>query len=251
MLGTKILKHSLSLLYTYKHGIMSHPKEKHEAARKAISTDRTRTNLLRVPEQNAIAYLVQHIPNWMTSNLLSAIGFFGSILVLIAFILGRHVHLYYLLLGVLGYAVSWFGDSLDGRIAYYRNKPRKWYGFALDITIDWLGIVLMGLGYIIYAEGSWKIFGFAFVVLYGWEMLTALIRYKITNRYAIDSGLFSPTETRLVISLFFVLEVLMPGIFHYFAAGITLVLLALNILDLRNLLNAGNQKDKEEHIQKN
>ena len=52
--------------------------------------------------------------------------------------------------------INWFGDSLDGRLAYYRNKPRKWYGFSLDITVDWFTTLLIGAGYAIYTSGFAK-----------------------------------------------------------------------------------------------
>jgi hypothetical protein len=41
---------------------------------------------------------------------------------------------------------------MDGRLAYYRNRPKKLYGFTLDITIDWIGIILIGVGFIVYAK---------------------------------------------------------------------------------------------------
>jgi phosphatidylglycerophosphate synthase len=143
-------------------------KTDNASVRKIISTDRERTNLLRNPEQKLIAYLVQRIPLWISSNMLSFIGFMGGVIVFLSFVLAAYVDRSLLLIGVLGYLISWFGDSLDGRIAYYRKIPRKWYGFALDITTDWLGIILMGLGFVIYAEGGWEIFGFGFVVMCGW-----------------------------------------------------------------------------------
>ena len=91
-----------------------------------ISRDRNRTNLLRNGEQKAIAFLVQYIPSWMTSNMLTAIGFSGNVLILASFLLAAWVDKRFLLGGVAGFLVSWFGDSLDGRIAYYRHIPRKW-----------------------------------------------------------------------------------------------------------------------------
>ncbi|NLO68886.1 MAG: hypothetical protein GX098_10030, partial [Bacteroidales bacterium] len=48
-----------------------------------ISHDRTRTNLLRTGERNLIIYLVQRIPQWMTSNMLTGIGLIGNIIVMI------------------------------------------------------------------------------------------------------------------------------------------------------------------------
>jgi len=217
---------------------------------KIISQDRSRTNLLKTAEQRTIAYLVQKIPSWISSDMLTAIGFFGSFIILLSFILATYCNVVYLLLGVFGFMVCWFGDSLDGRIAYYRNKQRKWYGFALDITADWIGVVLMGWGFVIYIESNWEILGFIFVVLYGWEMLTTLLRYKITNTYSIDSGLFGPTEVRIVISLILILEVVMKGSILYSASIACILLFISNILDTNKLLKLADVRDNEEREQK-
>jgi len=217
---------------------------------KIISQDRSRTNLLKTAEQRTIAFLVQRIPSWITSDILTAIGFFGSFIILLSFILATYFGGAYLLLGVFGFMVCWFGDSLDGRIAYYRNKQRKWYGFALDITTDWIGVVLMGWGFVIYIDSEWEIIGFCFVILYGWEMLTTLLRYKITNKYSIDSGLFGPTEVRIVISIILVLEVVLKGSILYSAALACILLLITNIIDTNKLLKMANDRDIEEKEQK-
>jgi phosphatidylglycerophosphate synthase len=217
---------------------------------KVISTGRERTNILRKPEQKTIAYLVQRIPMWLNSDMLTAIGFMGSIITFLSFILATYLDTRFLFLGVLGYAVSWFGDSLDGRIAYYRNKARKWYGFALDITADWLGIILMGMGFVVYVDGPWEIVGFGFVVMYGWEMITTLLRYKITGNYSIDSGAFGPTEVRIVISLILILEVFFKGSILYISSVVTIILFVMNIIDTRKLLKMADSCDIEEKEQK-
>jgi hypothetical protein len=87
----------------------------------SISRDRTRSNILRKQEQQALAYLVQRIPFWVSSNMLTVFGFFGSLIVFSGFLLASVFNRNYLWLGLLGFAISWFGDSLDGRVAYYRN----------------------------------------------------------------------------------------------------------------------------------
>lgn len=223
-----------------------------ETVKITISTGRDRTNILRKPEQYLIAYLVQRIPLWISSDMLTGIGFLGNILTFLSFILAAYIEPVYLLLGVLGYAISWFGDSLDGRIAYYRHKARKWYGYALDVTIDWLGIVLMGLGFVIYVDGSWEIIGFAFVVLYGWEMITTTVQYKITGKYSIDSGLFGPTEVRIILSLIFIFEVLFPGSILFASSLVTAILLVTNLIDTKKLLKMGDENDiiEKEQIAK-
>ena len=214
-----------------------------------ISVDRERTNVLRKSEQKALAFLVQRIPSWISSDMLTGIGFGGNILTFFSFLLAAYVNTPYLLLGVLGYAISWFGDSLDGRIAYYRHKERKWYGFSLDITVDWLGVILMGLGFVVYADGPWEIVGFGFVVLYGWEMITTSVRYKVTGKYSIDSGLFGPTEVRIVISLILIGEVLFVGSIQYASLMATFILLIMNVIDTVKLLKLANEYDNEEKKQ--
>jgi len=134
---------------------------------KINSNDRVSINLLKNPEQKILASLVQHVPSRISPNMVTALSLFGSIMVFSGFILAIHNHKNYLLLGVLGFIIGWLGDSLDGRIAYFRNKPRKLYGFILDITIDWIGIIFIGCGYVVYSDGIWALLGYGFVVMYG------------------------------------------------------------------------------------
>jgi hypothetical protein len=152
----------------------------------------------------------------------------------------------FLLLGLLGFFVNWFGDSMDGRVAYYRNTPRKWYGFSLDITVDWLTTILIGYGYMIYMDGVWEVLGFIFVVMYGWAMITTLLRYKVTGKYTIDSGLFGPTEARVIISAILVAEVLFEGSIVYSALAACIILFIINIVDTRKLVSLANDRDIAE-----
>ncbi len=216
-----------------------------------ISQGRNRTNLLKKQEQKAIAFLVQYIPSWVSPNMLTGIGFFGNVIVSLSFILGARIDPRFLLLGVVGFVISWFGDSLDGRIAYYRNTPRKWYGFSLDLVVDWIGIVLVGLGFIIYAEGFSKILGYGFIVLYGLEIILALLRYKISGEYSIDAGKLSPTEARIFISLFLVLEVIFHGTMTYMAGLANVVLAFSNFTEFKKLARIADQRDEEEKKKKN
>jgi hypothetical protein len=221
-------------------------QHKNTGALSKITKDRQRTNMLRKYEQPALAFLVRHIPSWVSSNILTAIGLAGSIITAAGFILALHVHRSLLLLGIFGFFINWFGDSLDGRLAYFRNRPRKWYGFSLDYTVDWLTNIFIGIGYIVYVDGRWELLGFGFVALYGWAMMTALLRYKITNKYTIDSGLLGPTEVRIIISLFLLLEVIFKGSIIYSGMVACLILFVINLIDFRKLLKTADRRDKNE-----
>jgi len=76
--------------------------------------------------------------------------------------------------------------------------------------------------------------------------MTTLIRYKITGRYSIDSGLFGPTEVRVLISLIMIIELIWRGSITWFAAVACLALFIFNIRDSRILLKLALAKDEEE-----
>jgi phosphatidylglycerophosphate synthase len=217
-----------------------------DSNKKKVFSDRKRTNILSSAEEKTIFYLVKRVPGFITSNMLTGIGISGSVIVLIGFILASYVDRNYLLLGVLGLAVNWFGDSLDGRIAYYRNQPRKWFGFSLDIIMDWIGTVLIGLGYMVYSENEYELIAFVFVVLYGWAMIISQLRYKITDKYTIDSGLFGPTEVRILISLILISEVIFPGSLKFFGILMCVALFIIDIIDTNKLLKLGDIRDEAE-----
>jgi phosphatidylglycerophosphate synthase len=178
--------------------------------------------------------------------MLTFIGFMGSLTVLLSFILATYINKDYLLLGIPGFGINWFGDSLDGRLAYFRNQPRRWYGFSLDLTVDWLTTIIIGCGYMIYTDGNWKILGFGFVVLYGWAIITTLLRYKATGKYTIDSGLVGPTEVRIIVSAILVAEVLLNGSIIYSAIFVCAILFIVNIFSTIKLLRLANNLDIEE-----
>lgn len=217
---------------------------------KRIFQDRKRTNILRSAEQATISFLVKRVPAYITSDMLTFLGTVGSFIVLLGFLLATFYDRTFLLLGIVGLAINWFGDSLDGRIAYYRNIPRKWYGFSLDIIMDWVSTVLIGMGYLVYARNEYELIAFAFVVLYGWAMIISQLRYKITDVYSIDSGVAGPTEIRIILAIMLILEAAFGHVIEYFGAILCTVLFIINIIDSRKLLKMGDVRDHAERAER-
>lgn len=217
-----------------------------KVTQKIITADRVRTNLFKKSEQKALVFLVKIIPSWISSDMLTFIGFLGSLLIFLSFILAAYLQRSFLLLAIPGFIINWFGDSLDGRLAFYRNKIRKWYGFSLDLTTDWINTIIIGWGYMIYAQGPIEMMGFAFVVLYGWAIIITLIRYKVTGEYMIDSGKFGPTEVRILISLVLVAEVIIKDSIIYSSILACIALLYLNIHQTVKLLFTADFRDISE-----
>jgi len=225
---------------------MTYSEAREKVEEKKLFKDRKRTNILSGPEQSFISFLVKRIPSYITPNGLTAIGLLGSMLVLVGFLLAYYESRTFLFLAIIGLVVNWFGDSLDGRIAYYRNIPRKWFGFSLDIVMDWIGTVLIGLGYFFYAKDGYEVVAFILVVLYGWAMIVSQLRYKITDKYTIDAGLVGPTEIRVIVMLIIFLEILFFNTIHFFVIAICIILFFINLIDTRKLLKLGDVRDDAE-----
>jgi len=188
------------------------------------------------------------MPRWVFPDLLTAVGLLGSLIIFASLILGMN-NRHYLVIGVFGFAVQWFGDSLDGRLAYYRNTPRKWYGWSLDINADWISACIIGLGFYFYFP-DYKIISFVFVVAYGGSMIVSLMRYKITNVYTIDAGIVGPTELRIIVSLFLLLEIFFAGALQLFGLVGSIFLIIINLVDSIKVMKMGDKRDAEDKIAK-
>jgi hypothetical protein len=82
--------------------------------------------------------------------------------------------------------------------------------------------------------------------MYGWTMIIALIKYKVTGSYVIDSGKLGPTELRLILCLLIIAEIYIGGILATFAVVINFILFALNAVDFYKLLKSADERDKTE-----
>lgn len=206
--------------------------------------DRQRTNWLKQPESAAVQWLCEHTPRFITSNMLTGLAILGSGGIFMAIVLARQNRLF-LLAGIAGLFVHWLGDSLDGRLAYFRNRPRKWYGFALDICADWLSLCFVTAGLMLY----FPVLKFVPVVLmtaYAGRMLIAALAYKITDEYRIDSGKIGPTEGRLLMAAALVIEIFVAGSLLWLTTAATLLLVLIDVTAFMKLLSVADERDRKE-----
>jgi len=213
-----------------------------------IRGDRERTNILKNGEYWLLERLCSIMPQWVTPDFLTALGLSGAVVIFAGLWMGRENRLW-LLLSILGLVIHWFGDSLDGRLAYYRDRPRKWYGWALDINVDWLSACIMGLGFYFYFP-DWKIVSFVFVVAYGGSMIVSLLRYRITDKYTIDTFLLGPTELRVLLAIVLFVEIYRDDTLLQFGIVGSLLLIVLNAIESYRVLQNGDERDKIEKAEK-
>ena len=94
--------------------------------------------------------------------------------------------------------VNWFGDSLDGTLARYRNRLRPRYGYYVDHILDNYGVLFL--------TGGMALSGY----MSPWVAVAVLISYLLLNIniylatssvgvFKISFGIFGPTELRALL----------------------------------------------------
>ena len=112
---------------------------------KQEQSKRIQTSLLNEAEKHVLVWLAQRQPRWITSDMLTAIGVVGAVVVAIGYLLSNY-NISWLWLASLGFIINWYGDSLDGTLARVRGTQRPIYGFFIDHNIDGVTMALMCVG---------------------------------------------------------------------------------------------------------
>src|SRR6185295_6939251 len=114
---------------------------------KFLEAKRVLNSPLAAVEKKTLKWLAERMPAWVNSDHLTILGFVGMFLVGLSYYLARF-NPKFLLVAIVCFAINWFGDSLDGTVARYRNRQRPRYGFYVDHIVDAFGItfVLAGFG---------------------------------------------------------------------------------------------------------
>lgn len=94
--------------------------------------------------------------------------------------------------------LNWFGDSLDGTLARYRDRQRPRYGFYVDHIIDTFGTMFLILGLAISGYMSERVAATVLVVFLMLAINSYLAAYAL-GIFKISQWKMGPTEIRLLI----------------------------------------------------
>lgn len=163
------------------------------------SHQRVNQTLFTPLEKQLLQILVARMPTWVTPDLLTGVGVLGAIVIFSSYSL-TNLDPTFLWLANLGFAINWFGDSLDGSLARYRHIERPKYGFFLDHVVDAFNefIIAIGLGLSPYVT-----FAIACLGLIGYLLLSVLVyvRTAVAGVFQISYGQLGPTEVRIIFIL--------------------------------------------------
>ena len=160
---------------------------------------RIQANMVAVQERRLLNWFCANMPAPVTSNMLSAVGVAGAVLVLAGYIASRSAP-GFLWLASVGLVVHWFGDSMDGSLARWRKTERPVFGHFLDHSIDALGnaIIMLGLGTSLFVRMD-----VAMAALAGYLLMTihVFLKQHAQGVFQLSFLAFGPTELRMCIIL--------------------------------------------------
>lgn len=144
--------------------------------------------------------LVPFIPEWLSANKISAIGFGGSIMAAICLYLSKY-NAILCLAGAFGIWLHWFADTLDGVVARAR-KPSV-LGYYLDHFGDAVSVAIISIG-IFLTPGSHLIIGICAATLYLLLFIHGLIKAEITRTMELPA--FGPTEIHFSVIIILIVQ---------------------------------------------
>jgi phosphatidylglycerophosphate synthase len=172
------------------------------------------TSILNASEKKALIWLANHLPAWVSSDMMTIVGVIGAFLCGLGFAL-TYFNLYWLWLSVAGLFIHWFGDSLDGTIARVHNQQRPLYGYYLDHNVDTITEAFMfvgaGLSPLMHMSIALAIYS-AYLAMTVYVSINAHIKSEFKLTY----GKLGPTEFRVIIAIANIILMYVPGLatFH-------------------------------------
>ncbi len=163
------------------------------------SAARHQESLLASLEKRTLLWFAARMPIQIGPDHLTVLGFTAMIGSGVCYYLSRYDSRA-LFGAVVCLALNWFGDSLDGTLARFRQKQRPRYGFYVDHIVDTFGALALvgGLGLSNYMSGK-----IAMGVLIAYFILSIevyLATYTI-GVFKLSYGWWGPTELRLVLAI--------------------------------------------------
>jgi archaetidylinositol phosphate synthase len=163
------------------------------------NAERQQLSILTPLEKKTLKWLAERMPAWVNSDHLTLLGFLGMFLVGLSYYFARY-NPNFLLVAIVCFAINWFGDSLDGTLARYRNRQRPRYGFYVDHIVDAFGItfVLAGFGLSGYMSPS---VAMGFLIAYFLVNIEIYLATYTLGVFKLSYGVMGPTEMRVVVCI--------------------------------------------------
>jgi phosphatidylglycerophosphate synthase len=184
-------------------------RDKDKAFRDA---QREQTSILAPLERAALYGFARRMPAWVNSDHLSVLGLIGMIGAGACYTLSKRNPLILHVVNVFIF-LNWFGDSLDGTLARYRNRQRPRYGFYVDHIIDTFGALFLLFGLSLSGYMSERVAGALLIAYFMLAINSYLAAYSL-RLFKISQWKMGPTEIRLLLMIGNVFLIYHPRAYH-------------------------------------
>ncbi|MBM3927409.1 MAG: CDP-alcohol phosphatidyltransferase family protein [Sphingomonadales bacterium] len=137
------------------------------------------------------------MPQSVTPDRLTALGMVGAAMIFAGYV-ASNLGSAWLWLALAGYCIQWFGDSMDGSLARFRQIERPSYGYFIDHSCDGLANLLIvgGIGL-----SPFVIMDVAMVALAGYFLMSihAFLSARVIGELRLSYLAAGPTELRLFL----------------------------------------------------
>lgn len=159
--------------------------------------ERLQGNVLARGERRLLNWICARLPAFATPDKMTALGFFGAVLIAAGYILSAYDR-NWLWLSIAALFINWFGDSLDGSLARFRKIERPDYGYFLDHSVDCLAIIFIvgGIGlspYVQYEISTIPLLGYLLLAIH------TFISAKVLGEFQLAHAGGGPTELRILL----------------------------------------------------
>ena len=171
---------------------------------------RIQTSFINGIEKRALVWMAKRMPRWVTSDMLTAVGTLGALVVAIGFALSCR-NIQWLWLSSLGFVINWFGDSLDGTLARVRDCQRPVYGYYVDHTVDCIneGLMFIGAGLSPFLHLDLALLAYAIYLVL---TINVSINAHLKGEFRLTYFKLGPTEFRIIIVVANTLLISIPAL---------------------------------------
>jgi hypothetical protein len=158
---------------------------------------REQTSILAPLERAALRALARRMPRRINSDHLSLLGLVAMFMAGVCYAASGQNPLMLHLVNLFIF-LNWFGDSLDGTLARYRDRQRPRYGFYVDHIIDTFGALFFIFGLALSGFMSERVAAALLIVFLMLAINSYLAAYAL-GIFKISQWKLGPTEMRLVL----------------------------------------------------
>lgn len=173
---------------------------------------RIQESVVSARERKLLLWFASRMPSWVNSDHLTALGFAAQIMTGTSYALARFDRRW-LIVTIAFLALNWFGDSLDGTLARFRNQQRPRYGFYVDHILDSIGSVALMGGLALSGYMS-PIVAVGLLLLFLLLSIQSYLATYTLGEFRMSFWIFGPTELRILLAVGNLVLLRWPVVLH-------------------------------------